>query len=185
MKFLPGVFERRRLLRCPTYLVLSLVSFSFVNQATAWCECGYSTIIDGKRHLFRDLIESDFADGRYDIGDNTDWQRQAFNLTKDRARGEYGEMFTIDNTNIAYRTDRPYDAGLNLTVSSVMVDGMVPVAEIDSHRADLYYGTFRASLKLSSIPGTCAAFFCMTTRSRVMEKTETNIRQGTGTTPKK
>lgn len=169
MKFLSQAFDHRRLLRCPTFLALSLalLSFSFINQVTAWCECGYSTIIDGERHVFRDLIESDFADSTYDIGDNTDWQRQAFNLTKDRARGDYGEMFTIDNTNIAYRTDRPYDAGLNLTVSSAsaMVDGMVPVAEIDSHRADLYYGTFRASLKLSGIPGTCAAFFCMMTIS--------------------
>jgi hypothetical protein len=44
-------------------------------------------------------------------------------------------------------------------VKSDLVDGMVPVAELDTRRLDLFYGTFRASMKVTSVPGTCAAFF--------------------------
>ncbi|KAK3692663.1 concanavalin A-like lectin/glucanase domain-containing protein [Podospora appendiculata] len=36
---------------------------------------------------------------------------------------------------------------------------MVSGAEVDSSRLDLSYGTFRALMKMSSVPGTCAAFF--------------------------
>lgn len=125
-----------------------------IHQATSLCECGYSTTIDGKRHVFRDLLESNFAGSKpYNIKHSSDWQRQAFNLSKDRARGQYGEAFVAENTGMTP------DGGLGLTVSHTLVDGMVPVAEIDYYRGDLHYGTFRASLKLSSISGTCAAFF--------------------------
>ena len=39
------------------------------------------------------------------------------------------------------------------------VDGFVRVAEIDSSREDLLYGSFRTSLWLTSVNGTCAAIF--------------------------
>lgn len=51
------------------------------------------------------------------------------------------------------------NAGLQLTVGSPLVQDMVPVAEIDTIRTDMFWGTFRASMKLSAVPGTCAAFF--------------------------
>ena len=52
------------------------------------------------------------------------------------------------------------DPGVQLTVNGgVPADGYVKNAEMDSSRNDLLWGTYRASMKLSSIPGTCSAFF--------------------------
>lgn len=52
------------------------------------------------------------------------------------------------------------DAGLQFTVDSgIPEDGYVKVSELDSSRTDLLWGTYRASMKLSLTPGTCAAFF--------------------------
>ncbi|KAK3944591.1 concanavalin A-like lectin/glucanase domain-containing protein [Diplogelasinospora grovesii] len=48
---------------------------------------------------------------------------------------------------------------MQLVVRKQLVDDMVPVAEIDTQRQDVFYGTFRASMKMTGNPGTCAAFF--------------------------
>jgi len=135
------------------YILSLAVSFLF-GVVTADCECGYSTSIDGASHVFTDLIETDFTKVQ-DIADDTDWRRQAFNVTSERARGQFGEMFNVDNV----APGGSSMDGLELTVTGTNVEGMVPVAEIDSDRADLLWGTFRASMKLTSTPGTCAAFF--------------------------
>jgi hypothetical protein len=127
---------------------------------SADCECGYSTSINGDGFAFTDLIESDFSRVQ-DISQDTDWIRQAFNVTKDRARGAFGEMFAVENigTNANPGQTTMDEAGLHLLVESHTVEGMVPVAEIDTNRTDVYWGTFRASMKLTSTSGTCAAFF--------------------------
>ena len=91
--------------------------------------------------------------------------RQEFNLTAKRARGDFGEMFVVNNvyTDLGRDGDRNEnnegDAGLQLVVQTSPVDGMVPVAEIDSSRVDLRWGSFRAGIKVPDVPGTCAAFF--------------------------
>jgi beta-glucanase (GH16 family) len=36
---------------------------------------------------------------------------------------------------------------------------MVRSGEIDSLRRDMRYGSFRVGMKMSDVPGTCAAFF--------------------------
>jgi hypothetical protein len=181
--------------------------FLFSPLALADCECGYlSTVGDGVGNsqvdtsdpsiwrqtpsdssnlaLFTDLLETDFtrvysSGNRYDVSKDTDWVPQAFNLTKERARGEWGEMFDVRNV-FSYppnknRQSQPGEdemkwgpkhwnsddkaTGLKLVVRSDVVDGMVPVAEVATRRLDLLYGSFRASMKISDIPGTCAAFF--------------------------
>ncbi|KAK2072335.1 hypothetical protein P8C59_006694 [Phyllachora maydis] len=122
---------------------------------------------DSDRYVFTDLIEADFTKV-VDISQDTDWERQAFNVTKDAARGEFGEMYDIDDVatnpgaggNINSRTgSNGKSAGLELTVPSQLVDGMVPATEMDTSRLDVWWGTFRASMKMTSVPGTCAAFF--------------------------
>jgi hypothetical protein len=122
------------------------------------CECGYSDVVgsSGETYVFTDLIETDFT--ITEISLDTDWQRQAFNVSATQARGQYGEMMAISNvvTN---------SAGLELTVRSNIVDDMVSTAEIDTTRLDLLWGTFRASMKLTSTPGTCAAFFWVSLRA--------------------
>jgi hypothetical protein len=52
------------------------------------------------------------------------------------------------------------DPGVRLTVNGgPATDGYVKTAEMDSHRTDLLWGTYRASMKLTPVPGTCSAFF--------------------------
>ena len=136
-----------------TALCLALLAGIFLFKVTmADCECGYSTSIEGAHHVFTDLIETDFSRVE-DIKHNTDWSRQAFNMSSKRARGDFGEMFVIENV-VSEK-----EKGLQLVVQGQNVDDMVPVAELDSERVDVFYGTFRASMKLTSTPGTCAAFF--------------------------
>lgn len=170
--------------------LLLLWTAHLLGPAAADCECGYlssvgvgvggdddGNVADGTAALFTDLLETDFTRVRR-IADDPDWIRQAFNLTSERARGDYGEMFAVDNV-FTYHGDRggggagggeeeeeeegwggdDESSGLKLVVRSEIVDGMVPVAEIDTRRLDIFRGTFRASMKLSAIPGTCAAFF--------------------------
>jgi hypothetical protein len=62
------------------------------------------------------------------------------------------------------------DPGLHLTVDAgVPKDGYVKVAEMDSTRTDLLWGTYRASMKLTLTPGTCAAFFWVSFQSLLFE----------------
>jgi hypothetical protein len=143
--------------------------------ALADCECGYTIASpsankeknDNDVLLFTDLLETDFtrlvADNDYNnmAWDTTDWAPQAFNLTAQRARGEYGEMFDVGNVGL-YAGNGPGQQGqqgLRLVVKHQVVDGMVPVAELDTRRLDIFWGTFRALMKISKVPGTCAAFF--------------------------
>lgn len=151
------------------YFFLFLLSPASVK---ADCECGYSTSIGAtgsskQQYVFTDLIETNFFRLR-DISLDTDWVRQEFNISKETARGDYGEMFLPDNveaspqgTGNTGNTGAKVAAGqgLQLLVKSNVVDGMVPVAEIDTNRLDLAWGTFRASMKMTDVPGTCAAFF--------------------------
>ena len=179
----------------------------FSPSALADCECGYlSTVGDGvdssqvdtsdpskwrqtssnssNLALFTDLLETDFtriysSGNRYDVSKDTDWAPQAFNITKERARGEWGEMFDVRNV-FSYPPNKDRESqpgedemnwgpnhwdsddkmnGLKMVVRSDVVDGMVPVAEVATRRLDFLYGSFRASMKISDIPGTCAAFF--------------------------
>ncbi len=52
------------------------------------------------------------------------------------------------------------DPGAQLIVEGgIPASGYVPVAEMDSSREDLLWGSYRAALKLTPVPGTCSAFF--------------------------
>ena len=148
-------------------LVVGLLLLGLVRRARADCECGYSAVVDDDTHIFTDLIETDFAH-LDDIAANTDWVRQAFNVTAGEARGSYGEMYEVDNMRPAASTSAKTEdgqaengqpAGLELVVNARLVNGMVPAAEIDSSRTDILFGTFRASMKLTNVAGTCSAFF--------------------------
>jgi hypothetical protein len=57
-------------------------------------------------------------------------------------------------------SQRGGDAGLQLYVQGgIPRDGFVPAAQINSVREDMLWGSYRASIKLTDVPGTCAAFF--------------------------
>ncbi|CAK7568151.1 MAG: hypothetical protein SEPTF4163_006134 [Sporothrix epigloea] len=148
--------------------VASVFCFANVVQfVAADCECGYSAVVDGHVQVFTDLIETDFAH-LLDISTNTDWVRQAFNVTSEADRGSYGEMYAIDNMQTAVAPNRHIEdgqaddgqpAGLRLLVQPGLVGDMIPVSEIDSSRTDIMYGSFRAGIRLTNITGTCSAFF--------------------------
>jgi hypothetical protein len=52
------------------------------------------------------------------------------------------------------------DPGVQLSVGGgIPPNGFVQVAQMNSVRQDLLFGTYRALLKVTSVPGTCTAFF--------------------------
>lgn len=159
-------------------LVIASAFFSGLVQVLADCECGYqSDNLDGTydQNVFTDLIETNFA-RMPDISLNTDWRRQEFNVTKTKARGEYGEVFYInDDVEYVDKVGNRASDGLQLIVRQDLIDGMVPVAEVDTARLDISYGTFRASMKLTDVPGTCAAFFWVSISHHVFCPGSTDI----------
>jgi len=84
------------------------------------------------------------------------------------SRGSYGKEATLANVVAnAYPkltiwdgpTTKRGDAGLQLWVGSSLVDDLVPMGEIASNRMDMSYGSFRIGMKVTSVLGTCGAFF--------------------------
>lgn len=164
---------------CRLVLLLSL----FAAPAAADCECGYTIPGDAGNnrpdHVFTDLTETDF---RYlaNVGRNSDWVRQEFNLTREKGSGIFGERFMTENVRsnaVAVgqdsRNHSPMGkdgsaAGMQLVVGGQRKGEMVAVAEIDTTRKDMLLGSYRASMRLSDVPGTCAAFFwvCCVASSR-------------------
>jgi hypothetical protein len=145
-----------------------VVLWSISTRVHADCECGYSYSINSTSYTVTDLLESDFLHVA-DISLNTDWRRQEYNVTAQLARGPYGESFQISQVmsnplTIPLNYSGPSmlggDPGLQLYVrGGVPGDGLVPVAGLNSVRQDMIWGSYRAGMKLSDIPGTCAAFF--------------------------
>lgn len=137
------------------------------------CECGYS--INATSFPFTDLLETDFLHLQ-NITRDTDWVPQNYTVTSLAARGLYGKNATLDNV-VANPLNSTYgwtgrgvfggDPGLQIYVrGGIPKDGLVPMGEIATARVDMLYGSFRAAIKLSDTPGTCAAFFWVcTTRS--------------------
>ncbi|PHH61060.1 hypothetical protein CDD81_828 [Ophiocordyceps australis] len=88
-----------------------------------------------------------------EVGDDERWVRQEFDVSAAAGRGKYGKAFRADKVQIG-------GSGLELGVGSQLVQGeAVPVAEVDSARADVHWGSYRAGIKLTAVPGTCSAFF--------------------------
>lgn len=149
------------------HLPALLLALLLTPLATADCECGYALTIDApsldthpphppERHVFTELTESNFPRLGDNVRRNTDWAPQVFNVSAERGRGTYGEMFSARNVDMLAEGD---GGGLRLTVGSELVKGMVPTAEVATRREDMMWGTFRASMRLTGAEGTCAAFF--------------------------
>ena len=52
------------------------------------------------------------------------------------------------------------DPGVQLSVGAgIPPNGFVQVAQMNTVRADLLFGTYRALLKIASVSGTCTSFF--------------------------
>lgn len=155
-----------------TFTHIALLLYLLIDQSLADCECGYTAHIGNSTepYLFTDLVESDFLH-LSNISLNTDWRRQNFSVSATQARGPFGMNFTIDTvlSNPLDTKNRTYfdgpsrfggDPGIALAVEGGFPsDGHVKTSELDSARVDMFYGSYRARMKMSAIKGTCAAFF--------------------------
>lgn len=133
------------------------------------CECGYSVnkTTDASYEVFTDLLESDFTT-LTNITKDTDWVIQAWEVDKVASRGPYGRKTELRNviSNPAKNASQSStgingdEAGLELFVRKLGSDKEhISVAEVDSKRTDMRYGSFRAGIKATDIDGTCGAFF--------------------------
>ncbi|CAH0043964.1 unnamed protein product [Clonostachys solani] len=147
----------------PFHLLLGLATIGLV---AADCECGYrarNSTHHGEEWMFTEALETDFS-GVYDLSGNTDWIRQGFNVSAEDGRGGFGKLFKPSNiearpASAGSKDGNANDAGVALRMSSTIEDNSVLSAELDSSRLDLHWGSYRASMKLPQVPGTCAAFF--------------------------
>ncbi|KOS18566.1 Beta-glucanase [Escovopsis weberi] len=134
--------------------------------ASAVCECGYvvnNTDQGPDPWLFTESIESNFKQVK-NIATNSDWQREQFNVSAEAGRGPYGRSFLPGNIDIisaakASANGGSSNAGLEMRVGGNLVNDAVTTAEIDTARHDLFYGSYRAGMKMTDVNGTCAAFF--------------------------
>jgi hypothetical protein len=145
-----------------------LILVVLVRLVAADCECGYSSTIRDTAYVFSDILETDFLH-LDDVSQDTDWQVQEYNVTAKVSRGPYGTSSQVDNVisdpladNYSYSGPSQLggDPGLQLYVrGGVPRDGYVPVAQVNSVREDMLWGSYRTALKLTNVRGTCGAFF--------------------------
>jgi hypothetical protein len=146
------------------------------------CECGFVTHTSSAQNkaansswpdqlFFTNSLESKFFELKNISLDGT-WKRQQYNVTARAGRGEFGKIFNVKNVYSVPSTSDDGDSGsssgletnsgddgIALVVSSTLTNDSVPVAEIDSARADMTFGSYRAGMKLTPVNGTCGAFF--------------------------
>lgn len=159
--------------------LIALLAASVATGVVADCECGYSTNVGNtkKATVFTELLETDFSRTE-DLTKNGEWLLPYFNVTKEQTHGLFGLTFRPGNVAALAskgasarsddkKTDKAMlslnDPALQLRVSSKLDEDMVSVAEIDSRGADLRYGSYRASMQLTDVAGTCAAFMWVST----------------------
>ncbi|KAI1862558.1 hypothetical protein JX265_009272 [Neoarthrinium moseri] len=157
-------------------LLLAVLGLTFIDPSAANCECGYSVTTggndeDASTQLFTDLLESDFVHVDYvgaDSQGRKGWAAQEYNKSGTDARGPYGEAFVLENVKGSLLADAGAwtgngsgggDAGLQLTVGSEVMGGMVLSAEAATTGLDYLYGSYRVGMKVTDVPGTCSAFF--------------------------
>lgn len=141
--------------------------------------------------LYTDFLETDFLH-LYTLPDSIDvpaseavgWAVQAYNITPSGARGPYGKAAEVGNVilnPLHSRQDWTGEGklggapGLQIWVRGQqdllgpVGEQMVRSGEIDSLRRDMRYGSFRVGMKMSDVPGTCAAFFWVSLRAKTIE----------------
>lgn len=101
------------------------------------------------------------------------WVAQSYNVSPADAQGTYGKAAMLGNVIANPLPNRQTwggdgihggDPGLQIWSRSQSIkdadgDELLPSGEIVSSRKDMKYGSFRVAMKMSDVPGTCAAFF--------------------------
>lgn len=152
-------------------LTLLLLLSAVAGLGAAKCECGYSvqpidssnTTDASRPWIFTDGIETDFTKTHRKLGADMGWIPQEFNVSAKDGRGPYGRAFVVDNVvprgGSGEGLDDEKGQGLELVVGDTLEAEAVTVAEIDTARLDLHWGSYRAGMKVTNVNGTCAAFF--------------------------
>ncbi|KJK75426.1 hypothetical protein H634G_08789 [Metarhizium anisopliae BRIP 53293] len=100
-----------------------------------------------------------------DLSQASEWTKQQFNVSAIAGRGTYGKTFLPENV---FLLPEPQDVqgdvneprGIALRVGSQITSfNAISAAEVDTSRRDMFWGSYRATMKLSRVSGTCAAFF--------------------------
>ncbi|KZT29563.1 glycoside hydrolase family 16 protein [Neolentinus lepideus HHB14362 ss-1] len=122
-----------------TLLVGASASPANLDKRQGSCACGYT---DSNGNLWRESVVSDFtaSAGALSVLRN-DW---------------YVETWGAQHTAMGVAK---YNDALGLMTSAYNGNGTTYVAEIQSHRNDILYGTFRMRAQVPSIPGVCFGFF--------------------------
>jgi hypothetical protein len=117
--------------------------------------------------VFTDLLETNWLHIK-NVTLDTDWQPQEFTVSPGDSHGPYGRAARISNVisnplNDTRSNSGPSvlggDPGLQLWVRAKPEGNLISTGEIDTMRNDILYGSFRTSMKLTGVPGTCGAFF--------------------------
>ncbi|GAO16445.1 hypothetical protein UVI_02048050 [Ustilaginoidea virens] len=145
--------------------------FMFAHVGAGTCACGGYSMPDPRQEnkslLFAESLSTDFSAIR-DVSQSADWVRQEFNVSAEAGRGRFGKSFLPDNVFLLPQEDVAAGKGtarhgqtvMALRVASRLTEsGAVTSAEMDTSRRDLFWGSFRAMMKLARVAGTCAAFF--------------------------
>ena len=167
-----------RLLRCHFSVLGIAINLFLAEVITASCECGYfvnttssNSTASLNTTLFTSIVETDFLH-LSSLADTKDWTPQDYTVSSALARGPYGKNTSVSNV-ITNPLQSAYDwagtgtnntgaGGLQLYVrsgSAAPIGSLVGASELVSSRSDILYGSFRAGMKVTSVNGTCGAFF--------------------------
>lgn len=147
--FAPSMSNPFRIIALSAVLIFPIL----VNSA---CECGY--LVDDQ--LYTDLMVTDFL---HSATIPAEWQPQGYTVPQSESRGPYGKVASLENvvTNpLKTSSARGSDAGLQMIVrGGTPMGGFIPMAELATVRNDFLYGSFRAGMKHTGVPGTCSTIF--------------------------
>ncbi|KAL8858576.1 MAG: hypothetical protein Q9178_004870 [Gyalolechia marmorata] len=128
--------------------------FLFVSSVLGKCECGYSVKGQG---TYTNAFEADFFH-QDDIAHDEDWFISDYNQApnSDQKPMTYEPGNVISNP-LARSSGDP---GLQLFVRGYKAtDASVRAAELITKREDMQYGSYRAAIKYTTVPGTCGSIF--------------------------
>ncbi|KAL8781945.1 MAG: hypothetical protein Q9213_005784 [Squamulea squamosa] len=138
----------------PRSLLIALsASFQFASSVLGKCECGYSVKGQG---TYTDAFEADFF-RQDDIAHDDNW---IISRHTQYYPDTYDMSYNLQNVISNPLTRSSGDPGLQLFVRGPTVKpAAVSTAELITKRVDMHYGSYRAAIKYTTVPGTCGSMF--------------------------
>ncbi|KZT29564.1 glycoside hydrolase family 16 protein [Neolentinus lepideus HHB14362 ss-1] len=120
---------------------------------TTSCACGYR---DSNGNLWRESVTSDFTSSAGAMSVlSKDWYVETWGTQK-----KYQYMQCSASNVFQYQN------ALGLKTSAYTGNNKTYVGEIQSHRSDILYGTFRMNAQVPTVPGVCFGFFAYRTSTQ-------------------